>query len=236
MTSITRGDHTRRPPHAVVGSQISRDEEMFGAAYDGRVVGRFFEYVRPYRRRIYLALMAVLVFTATQLSIPLVIRHAIDGALVAGTGNEALLMLAVYAFALIIIINYGANWIQDRLVGLTGEKVIFDLRRAMFAHLQNVALTFMDKTEVGRMMSRLQGDVNSLQEFLENSITAIGDLVLLVGIVVIMLVLDFKLGLLTLSVVPTLLIVRLIWLPRARRACRRHPRGAHRPRYAARDG
>ena len=62
MTSITRGDHTRRPPHAVVGSQISRDEEMFGAAYDGRVVGRFFEYVRPYRRRIYLALMAVLVF------------------------------------------------------------------------------------------------------------------------------------------------------------------------------
>ena len=221
MTSITRGDHTRRPPHAVVGSQISRDEEMFGAAYDGRVVGRFFEYVRPYRRRIYLALMAVLVFTATQLSIPLVIRHAIDGALVAGTGNEALLMLAVYAFALVIIINYGANWIQDRLVGLTGEKVIFDLRRAMFAHLQNVALTFMDKTEVGRMMSRLQGDVNSLQEFLENSITAIGDLVLLVGIVVIMLVLDFKLGLLTLSVVPTLLIVRLIWLPRARRAFRR---------------
>ena len=221
MTSITRGDHTRRPPHAVVGSQISRDEEMFGAAYDGRVVGRFFEYVRPYRRRIYLALMAVLVFTATQLSIPLVIRHVIDGALVAGTGNEALLMLAVYAFALVIIINYGANWIQDRLVGLTGEKVIFDLRRAMFAHLQNVALTFMDKTEVGRMMSRLQGDVNSLQEFLENSITAIGDLVLLVGIVVIMLVLDFKLGLLTLSVVPTLLIVRLIWLPRARRAFRR---------------
>jgi ATP-binding cassette subfamily B protein len=90
----------------------------------------------------------------------------------------------------------------------------------MFAHLQQVALSFMDKTEVGRMMSRLQGDVNSLQEFLENSITAFGDLVLLLGIVVILLVLDFHLGLLTLSVVPPLLIVRIIWLPRARDAFR----------------
>ena len=224
MTSVARGGPDRtpsgRPPHAVVGSQISRDEEMFGAAFDGRVVGRFFEYVRPYRRRVYLALIAVLVFTGTQLAIPLVIRHAIDKALIPGGGGESLLILAALAFAAIIVVNYAANWVQDQLVGLTGEHVIFDLRRAMFAHLQDVALSFMDKTEVGRMMSRLQSDVNSLQEFLENSITAIGDLVLLLGIVVIMLWLDFELGLLTLSVVPTLAIVRLIWLPRARRAFR----------------
>ena len=90
----------------------------------------------------------------------------------------------------------------------------------MFAHLQNVALTFMDRTEVGRMMSRLQGDVNSLQEFLDNSITAIGDLVLLLGIVVIMLSLNFNLGLLTLAIVPTLFLVRIVWLPRARAAFR----------------
>jgi ATP-binding cassette subfamily B protein len=70
-------------------------------------------------------------------------------------------------------------------------------------------------------MSRLQGDVNALQEFLENSITAFGDLALLAGIVAIMLWLDFDLGLLTLSVVPALLVVRLIWLPPARRAFRR---------------
>ena len=210
-----------RPPHAVVGSQISRDEQMFGAAYDGRVVQRFFEFVGPYRRRIYIALIAVLVFTATQLSIPLIIRMAIDEALLPGRGGEAPLLLAAAAFAAAIAVNYAANWTQDRLVALAGERVIFDLRRAMFAHLQRVALSFMDKTEVGRMMSRLQSDVNSLQEFLENSITVFGDLVLLFGIVVILLVLDFQLGLLTLSVVPTLLVVRLIWLPRARRAFRR---------------
>jgi ATP-binding cassette subfamily B protein len=215
------GGRNVRPPHAVVGSQISRDEEMFGAAYDGRVVRRFFEFVKPYRRRIYVALIAVLAFTATQLSIPLIIRMAIDEALLPGRGGELPLLLAIAAFGAAIAVNSAANWTQDRLIALVGERVIFDIRRAMFGHLQWVALSFMDKTEVGRMMSRLQGDVNSLQEFLENSITAFGDLVLLLGIVVIMLALDFYLGLLTLSVVPTLLIVRLIWLPRARRAFRR---------------
>lgn len=197
----------KRPPRAVVGSQISQDEEMFGAAFDGRVVRRFFGYVGPYRRQIYLALGAVLAFTGAQLAIPLIIRYAIDKALLAeGDGGGAVLTLAVMVFAAVILVNYAANYVQDRLVGLTGERVIFDLRRAMFAHLQNVALSFMDKTEVGRMMSRLQGDVHSLQEFLENSITAFGDLVLLFGIVIIMLMLDFELGLLTLSVVPALAV------------------------------
>lgn len=210
-----------RPPRAVVGSQISTDEEMFGAAFDGKVVRRFLSYVYPYRARIYGALAAVLVFTGAQLSIPLIIRYAIDEALVSENAGTGLLTLAIAVFAAVITVNYAANYLQDRIVGLTGERVIFDLRRAMFAHLQHVALSFMDKTEIGRLMSRLQGDVNALQEFLENSITAFGDLVLLFGIIVIMLTLDFQLGLLTLAVVPTLLIVRLIWLPRAKVAFRR---------------
>jgi ATP-binding cassette subfamily B protein len=88
----------------------------------------------------------------------------------------------------------------------------------MFGHLQQVSLSFMDKTEVGRLMSRLQGDVNAMQEFLETSVLSVGDLVLLVGIVVLMLWLDWQLGLLTLAVLPVLAVVRTIWLPRARAA------------------
>lgn len=210
-----------RPPRAVVGSQVNRDEEMFGAAFDRRVVRRFFAYVRPYRRRLSLGIGALLVFTGAQLAIPLVIRHAIDHAIVPQGGDPGLLAFIAAVFAAVVLVNYGANFLQEWLVGRTGEQVIFDLRQAMFAHLQYVALAFMDKTEVGRMMSRLQGDVYSLQEFLENSITAFGDLVLLFGIVVIMLWLDFQLGLLTLSVVPVLFLVRMVWLPRARVAFRR---------------
>ncbi|MBN9137551.1 MAG: ABC transporter ATP-binding protein, partial [Phyllobacterium sp.] len=75
---------------------------------------------------------------------------------------------------------------------------------------------FMDKTEVGRLMSRLQGDVNSMQEFLETSVLSVGDITLLFGIVFVMLYLDFRLGLLTLAVLPILFVVRIFWLPRAR--------------------
>ncbi len=88
----------------------------------------------------------------------------------------------------------------------------------MFSHLQRVSLSFMDKTEVGRLMSRLQGDVNSMQEFLETSVLSVGDIALLFGIVFVMLYLDFKLGLLTLSVLPILFVVRLFWLPLARKS------------------
>lgn len=224
MTATTDGAPNQpergRPPRAYVGSQISQDEEMFGALFDGGVVRRFMTYVRPYRRQVLLAIAAVLVVTGAQLAIPLIIRFGIDDVLLAEGGNGNLLALVVAVFAAVITVNYGANWLQDRLIGITGEHVIFDLRQAMYAHLQNVSLSFMDKTETGRMMSRLTGDVNSLQEFLENSVTAFGDLVLLFGIVIIMLSMDFGLGILTLSVVPTLFIVRMIWLPRARVAFR----------------
>ena len=220
MSALDPRENSGRKLRAVVGSQISRDEEMFGAAFDRHVVRRFMGYVRPYQGAIVLAIIAVLTFTASQLAIPLIIRWAIDDALLSDAGGSGLLMLTVAVFFAVVLTNYAANWLQDWLVGWTGERVIFELRRSMFAHLQNVALTFMDRTEVGRMMSRLQGDVNSLQEFLDNSITAIGDLVLLVGIVVIMLSLNFELGLLTLAIVPTLFLVRIVWLPRARAAFR----------------
>ncbi len=88
MTAVSQptmaGAPGGRPPHAVVGSQISRDEEMFGAAYDGRVVRRFFEFVWPYRGRLCIALIAVLVFAVTQLSVPLIIRMVIDDVLQMG--------------------------------------------------------------------------------------------------------------------------------------------------------
>ena len=207
-----------RPPRAVVGSQVSRDETIFAAAFDGQVIRLFFGFVRPYRHFLYLAVVAVIVFTLTQLSIPLIIRFAIDNALVSDATNRELLALAVLAFGAMIFTNYIANTIQQITVGRVAERILFDLRRAMYVHLQKVALSFMDKTEVGRLMSRLQGDVNALQEFLETSVYAIGDIVLLSGITIVLVTLDWKLGLFTLSVVPTLLIVRVIWLPYARRS------------------
>jgi ATP-binding cassette subfamily B protein len=206
----------RRPPRAVVGSQRI-EEEMFGKAFDGNVIKRIWAFVRPYRRDVVLSVCAVLTFTLMQLMIPLIIRYAIDHGM-QQDGSHSALTWAVVVFLVAILINYAASYAQETLVGGVAENVLFDIRRQMFSHLQRVSLSFMDKTEVGRLMSRLQGDVNSMQEFLETSVLSVGDMTLLVGIVGVMLYLDPKLGLLTLSVLPILFIVRLFWLPLARKS------------------
>ncbi|MDP2782809.1 ABC transporter ATP-binding protein [Devosia sp.] len=206
----------QRPPRASVGSHRI-EEDVFGKAYDPQTVRRIWAFVRPYRAKIVLSVAAVLVFTATQLAIPLIIGRAIDSGMTEG-GNATNLLWAVAAFAVAVIFNFGASFVQETEVGKVAENVLFDMRRAMFAQLQRVSLSFMDKTEVGRLMSRLQGDVNSMQEFLETSVISVGDMVLLIGIVVVLLSLDFRLGLLTLSTMPILFIVRIFWLPPAKRA------------------
>lgn len=208
-------DRSGRPTKAVVGSHRD-EEEVFGKAYDPRIVRRIWSFVRPYQARIFISVAAVLVFTLTQLAIPLVIRYAIDHGMAPGRLDRSVMIWSIVAFAAIILINYAASHVQESVVGKVAENVLSDLRRAMFSHLQRVSLGFMDKTEVGRLMSRLQGDVNSMQEFLETSVMSVGDIVLLFGIVTVLLWLDFRLGLLTLSTMPMLFIVRLFWLPRAK--------------------
>ncbi|MBI4046957.1 MAG: ABC transporter ATP-binding protein, partial [Devosia nanyangense] len=207
-------DRTRRPPRAVVGSH-REEEEVFGKAYDPKIVRRIWSFVKPYQTQIVISVLAVLAFTVSQLLIPLIIRYAIDNGMSPGA-DRMVLVWAVLAFAVVIVVNFGANWLQETVVGKVAENVLFDMRRAMFAQLQRVSLSFMDKTEVGRLMSRLQGDVNSMQEFLETSVMSVGDIALLFGIVFVLLALDFRLGLLTLSTMPVLFIVRLFWLPKAK--------------------
>ena len=219
-------DHATEPrdPHddgrprmrAVVGS-TRIEEEIFGRAYDGRVVRRIWQFVTPYRRQVWLAIAAVLVFTLSQLAIPLLIRFAIDEGMVPGA-PVWLLPVIVALFGVTIGVNYAASLAQERITGQVAEHVLFDIRRRMFSHLQRVSLSFMDKTEVGRLMSRLQGDVNSMQEFLETSVQSVGDIALLVGIVAVMLWLDWHLAGLVLLVLPVLFIVRVRWLAKARAA------------------
>ena len=207
-----------KSPHirAVVGSHRI-EEEIFGRVFDGKVTQRIWQFVRPYKHKVMVSIFAVLAFTCSQLTIPLLIRHAIDSGMAPGVQPTILLQIIII-FAIIVIINFIASRVQELVTGRMAEEVLFDIRRAMFSHLQRVSLSFMDKTEVGRLMSRLQGDVNSMQEFLETSVLAIGDLLLLFGIVMVMFWLDWQLAIMVLTVIPILLGVRILWLTRARSA------------------
>lgn len=192
----------------------NRGEEIF-ARYDSRVATRLWECIRPHRLALIEVVFTVALFTIVQVLIPVTVRYAVDSAV----GNSSFAFNTVLiVFGFLIVLNAVSNFFQEWVAARLAQRVIFDLRRAMFNHLQHVSLSILDQTQVGRLMSRLQGDVNSLQEFMETSVSAVGDFFLLIGIVGVLLFMDVKLALLTLCVLPVLLLVRKVWLPWARKA------------------
>jgi ATP-binding cassette subfamily B protein len=194
------------------------DEEEIFASFDTRIIRRFFAFLKPHRALLIGAQTAVLFSSLSSVAIPWMIGAIVNAAVAHDTprlerfiaGYGGLVLLSAFA-------GFCDQWMTSRLA----QRVIFDVRRAMFAHFQDVALTFMDKTHVGRIMSRLQGDVNALQEFLESSTGALGDFTTLFGYAVVLLAMDWRLGLLTLTTIPALIVVRAFWLPFSKRTFRR---------------
>ncbi|MBH65450.1 MAG: multidrug ABC transporter [Chloroflexi bacterium] len=206
------------PPKASIKLGPTLDEEVFGAAFSGQVVSRFIKYVAAYKVLLWVAIISVLVFTASSIAIPLIVRDIFDSALSADTLSSSKLTTMMVVFLTAVGFNFVSNYLQELIVGRVAERILIDMRRAMYTHLQVISLSFMDRTEIGKLMARLQGDVAALQEFLQTAVFAIGDFVLLVGIIGAMIYLDWRLGLMTLAVVPVLFIIRIIWLPYARQA------------------
>ncbi len=196
---------------------LQDDDQPVHADFHSGIALRFFGFVRPYRIWLFGALAAIALFVTSQVSIPLVIKRGVDEAIAGGRSPYGVLA----AFLSIAAMNALGGYLQELLAAGLAQRVIFDLRRAMFAHLQNVSMGILDQTHVGRIMARLQGDVNALQEFLETSVSAVGDFFLILGIVVELLILHWPLGLLTLTVLPGLLFIRALWLPRVRETFRR---------------
>lgn len=194
------------------------DEEIY-APFNASVLKRVTGFVAPYRLSFFAAFGAVLAFVAAQLAIPYVIRAAVNSA-VHKQGALPIDMVGAI-FLGVITFNAAASYSQEVLSARLAQRVIFDMRREMFTHLQDVALAFLDKTHVGRIMSRLQGDVNALQEFFETSIQAVGDFVLLFGIIFVLLVMEWRLALVTLTVLPVMVLIRAAWLPGAKIKFRR---------------
>ena len=206
------------PPKASIRRSSTISEDIFGSAYDHKVVKRFTGYLSPYRKLIIFSMLTVLLFSVTAVLLPLIVKYTIDSALVAGVENTKILTICVTLFFATIALNFVGNYLQELIIGRIGERVLIQLRRSMFEHLQRVSLSFMDKTQVGSMMSRLQGDVGALQEFLHTITVGVGDIILIIGVVVTLFFLDWRLALMMIGVVPALLLIRIVWLPFARKA------------------
>jgi ATP-binding cassette subfamily B multidrug efflux pump len=203
-----------RAPRASLGTP--EGDDVFGV-FDPRVARRFLARLGPHRRELAISQGAALLSVASQLALPLAIGQVIQAVTDPANGRLGL-WLGVFAAASVlhVVMFFLEPWLSQRLA----QRVIVDLRRDMFVHLQRVSLSFLDKTHVGRMMSRLQGDVGSLQELLESTTGAVGDFVMLVGIAVVLLTLDLKLALVALATIPVMIAVRAVWLPYSKKAFR----------------
>lgn len=206
---------SKRAPRASLGSP--EGDDIFGT-FDPRVARRFFGFLKPHARAFGVAQIAVLAAAASQVALPAVIGKTVDAAVARDpAGLDRMLVIFAVLAALYAATFFLDQWLSARLA----QRVIFDIRRKMFVHLQEVSLSYMDKTHVGRVMARLQGDVGALQEFLESSTGTLGDLATLIGISIMLLVMDWRLGLLTLTVLPALIAIRAVWLPYSKKSFRR---------------
>ena len=198
-----------------IGDRIL-DEDAFGKAYDHHVVTRFLPYILPHKLLVTVATLSMLVLTGSLVAGPWIIKLGIDGFI--ETRDLAGLSLVVGLFLLNAAVTFAAGYAQEVTIGMLGQRVLFRLRGDMFRHLQKMSLRFYDKTEVGRIMSRVQGDVYQLQEFAAVAVSTLGEILSLVGIVAALLLLSPKLGLISMTVLPVLVVAMIVWQPFAIKA------------------
>lgn len=202
------------------GSLVSSSEDELGKVYDGQVVIRLFSYVGLYKSWALFSLAAVLVYTAATVCIPLIVKWGIDSNIqpFIGTGATNNLGLVIAVFAGTSVVHYFSNYLQFVGISKVGQGILYSMRTELFDHLQSLSPSFFAKTEVGRIMSRVQNDILQLQETFSLLVLTLADVLSLVGIITMMMLLSWELSLLTFAVLPILVLLMAFWQKFAKRS------------------
>ena len=211
------------------------DDEIIGKAYDARLMRRLLTYLAPYKLATFVSIAAILIKAVCDVSGPYLIAVAIDRYMTGHlTAKSAWLarwlspnpwhgitqIATIYMVALLI--SYVCEFLQTYLMQWTGQKIMFDLRRQIFTHLQRMHVAFFDRNPVGRLVTRLTSDVDALNEMFTSGVVAIfEDIFALTFIVLVMLRMNWWLALLTFSVLPLIFIATLIFRKYVRDSYRR---------------
>ncbi len=191
------------------------EEEPLGKAYDGRLMRRFLGYVRPYAPLVALAFLLMAARVACDLAAPILFWKAVDGPLASGD-LEGLSRLALL-FAAVVLGIAAFEFLYSWLTNVVGQRILFDLRGQLFAHLQRLSLSFFDRNPVGRLSVRVTNDVETLNElFTSGLVEFAADLLLLAGVLVMMFVTDWRLALAVMAVAPLVLAATLAFRRTAR--------------------
>lgn len=195
------------------------DDEILGRAYDARLAARLWEATLPYRRIVLVSAFLFLPIAALELLQPYLIKVAIDSHILRADWSG--LTGVAGAFLLTLAGLYTLRAIQSYLMHLTGQRIMHDLRHRLFAHAQKMDAAFFDKNPVGRLMTRILNDVEAVSDMFGSGVIAIlGDLVTVAGIVVVMLLMNWRLALVTFALVPILAAAAAYFRRQARDAYR----------------
>ncbi len=203
----------------IVALMSDEEEDTLGKAYDGRLVRRLLDYNRPYLRRLVAAILLMTLAALLSVSGPWIIGQAIDDGI--RTGDLRVLRTWAIIYLVAALGEYIFNRQRIAIMAFVGTRVVADIRSDLFRHLHRLSLTFFNRYSVGRLMSRLISDVGVLQDFITWSITGLfRSLFILIGIVLAMLSLNWKLALITFAVLPLMAVLTNYWRVRVRQAYR----------------
>src|SRR5208282_4734938 len=212
----------------------NQEEEVLGKAYDGRLMRRLLTYLRPYKWHVVVALGAIILKSGLDVLGPFLTKVAIDKYLAKSPNSHSwigdrlsdapLTGIAQIGglYVGILIFTFTLEFIQTYLMQWTGQKVMFDLRRQIFRHLQHMHVAFFDKNPVGRLVTRVTTDVDALNEMFTAGVVSIfEDVFVLAGIIFIMMKMNWKLALITFAVLPLIIYATLIFRDKVRDSYRR---------------
>ncbi|MEE9554904.1 MAG: ABC transporter ATP-binding protein [candidate division Zixibacteria bacterium] len=197
-----------------------QEEEILGKAYDGRLIRRLLKYLKPFRLQIFLATILLISAMFAQLAGPFLTKIAIDDYIKVNDIPGLSMIVGLYIG--ILTAQFILQYFQIYIMQWVGQKIMYNIRMAIFSHLENLGLSFFDKNPVGRLVTRVTGDVQALNELFTSGVVAIfGDIILLFGIMGMMLYLNWKLALVTMIVLPVIFVASILFRTRVRKSFRK---------------
>ena len=190
------------------------DDQLFGKLYKPNVVKRLIPYLKGRIRLVVIALVATALWSISITAMPFMIKIAIDEYIVKSDWN-GLVVLSI-GFVLVMLFSSLCSLVMEISCIKIGQHVLYRLKKDMFGKIQQLSLGFFDKTETGRVISRVQGDVYQIGEFFSMMVTGLADFAVLGWIIAAILILNWKLGLIAMIVIPCLVGVMWYWQPRAK--------------------
>jgi ATP-binding cassette, subfamily B, multidrug efflux pump len=199
---------------------VTQSEELYDKSVDPQTAKRLIAFTRPYIWKLILSATLMFIASAASVAGPYFVKIAIDSGI--NAGNAFILRYTILAYLVVSVIQWVGTYFRVNIMAWVGQSIIYDLRKKLFAHLQDLSLGFYSRYSVGRVITRAINDVETLRDFLTWAVLAIARDVFTLGLIIfVMLDMDLHLALLTFSVLPFMVLITIVFRRASRIAYRK---------------